>query len=85
MQGQVILSVDLNGTLLIDTIKNIPDAGFVKLASKRRGALLNKAEAISHMISMGNIHGAVEDMQYDLIPTVNDWLLTSYPTQSSSN
>jgi hypothetical protein len=74
---------------LRDAIVAVPDFGFVMNPSQRRTALLNKIDAITQMLAVGNAKGAEQKLLNDVRPAIVNWLINDYkktqPTQLEKN
>ena len=52
--------------VIMDYIQSLPDEAFDGQADQRKNALMNKFEAVDHMLDVDNYHGAIQKLQHDI-------------------
>lgn len=73
--GKVLVNVTLDSKLLKSAISSLPDKAFDKNPEQRRNALLNKIDAFGRMLSENNVGGALQKLQNDIKPHVQEWVV----------
>lgn len=68
------------GITLQEAISSIPDGGFVKNPTQRRAALSNKINAYEKQLETGNMTGAQNKLENDILKHVEGWIKDKYPT-----